>query len=48
MERTKTSGPGKTSQVLPVFVSDKSWLRTVWLDAGLLLWLEVDLAFPRA
>ena len=26
LERTKTSGPGKTIQVLPVFVSQDAWL----------------------
>ena len=47
LERTKTSGHGKAQQVLPVFVSDKAFLRTPWLDAGLVLWLDGDLAFPR-
>ena len=28
LQRTKTSGPGKTTRVLLVFVSDKAWLRT--------------------
>ena len=45
--RTKTSGPGKTSQVLPVFVSDKAWLRKPWLDEGMVLWLDGELSFSR-
>ena len=47
LERTKTSGPGKKAEVLPVFVSDKAWLDTPWLDAAFVLWLEGDLAFAR-
>ena len=40
--------PGRTGhQVLPVFVSDKAWLRRPWLDAGLVLWLDTALAFER-
>merc|ERR1712127_565783 len=47
LERTKTSGRGKNQQVLPVFVSDRAFLRTPWLDAGLVLWMGPPLNFQR-
>mgnify|MGYP003333697518 CR=1 FL=1 len=47
LERTKTSGPGKSMTVLPVFVSEEAYIRFPWLDTGLLLWVEGPLAFPR-
>ena len=47
LERTKTSGRGKNQLVLPVFVSDRAFLRTPWLDAGLVLWMEAPLNFQR-
>ena len=47
LERTKTSGPGKTLTVLPCFVSESAYVRKPWLDVGLLLWSESPLDFPR-
>ena len=47
LERTKTSGPGKTMTVLPVFVSEDAYVRKPWLDIGLLLWTKGPLDFPR-
>ena len=47
LERTKTSGPGKTIQVLPVFVSQDAWLEHEWLDTGLALWQQEPLNFKR-
>ena len=46
LERTKTSGPGKRQDHLPVYVSQDAHIRYPWLDAGLQLWLEGPLSFP--
>ena len=47
LDRTKTSGPGKRQDVLPVFVSEEAYVRYPWLDLGLALWLEGPLSFSR-
>lgn len=47
LERTKTSGPGTSLTVLPVFVSEDAYIRRPWLDVGLLLWTEGPLEFER-
>ena len=47
LERTKTSGPGKRQDCLPVWVSNDAHVRYPWLDVGLALWLEGPLSFPR-
>ena len=47
LEKSKTSGPGKRTKVLPVYVSQDAFLRTAWLDLGLGLWEQKELAFDR-
>ena len=47
LEKSKTSGPGKRTKVLPVYVSQDAFLRTLWLDRGLGLWEQKELAFER-
>ena len=47
LERTKTSGPGKALQVLPVFVSEQAWVEHEWLDVGLALWEAPPLNYRR-
>ena len=47
LERTKTSGPGKTIQVLPCFVSEEAWVVKPWLDEGWRLLTKDSFAFER-
>ena len=47
LQRTKTSGPSKKVLILPIFVSEDAYVAQPWLDIGLLLWTEADLAFAR-
>ena len=47
LEKSKTSGPGKKLKVLPVYVSDRAFLKLPWLDTGLTLWRSDALAFER-
>ena len=45
--RTKTSGPGKKTLILPVFVSQEAYVGKPWLDVGLLLLTQGEFAFER-
>ena len=47
LERSKTSGPGKTNQVLPCFVSNEAWVHKPWLETGLRLLTTGSFAFER-
>ena len=47
LQETKTSGPDKKLQVLLVLVSDQAYLRSPWLDVGLLLWQQGEMSFDR-
>jgi len=46
LERTKTSGLGKTLTVLPCFVSEAAYVLKPWLDVVFLLWSESPLDYP--
>ena len=46
--QTKTSGPGKKMEVLPIFVSQEAYLVKPWLQVGLeLFWQKSELASER-
>ena len=47
LERTKTSGPGKTQQVLPCFISQDCWVEHEWLDKGISLLTSGSFDFDR-
>ena len=47
LERTKTSGPGKSNLVLPIFVSKAAWVKKEWLALGLELLTEGSFDFER-
>ena len=47
LKRTKTSGPGKPLEVLPVFVSQEAWIEQEWLRVGLDLLTKGSFDFER-
>ena len=47
LERSKTSGRDKTVKLLPIFVSQDAWVSQEWLDRGLDLLANSDLAYKR-
>ena len=48
LERTKVSGPGKSTLILPWFISDSCFLvEESWMSVGLCLLQREDFGFPR-
>ena len=47
LSRTKTSGPGKAHEVLPIFVSDGAYLVHPWVRVGVELWKTTGLSNER-
>ena len=47
LPRTKTSGPGKKMEVLPIFISEDAYLANQWLYPGWALWTDTALSTNR-